>query len=146
MKSGDWLKAGGVFLLSVGLATGLGFGLSSLSTTPECGFSVRLTVERHGDALEATVTHVDEVLNIADVAYQIVQLRGSSSKVIAAGNLTDALEGTDSVVYVPGDPAKGTLEPGDRLLVEMAQEDIHVLLVTREGTPLGWTAGCEDLG
>ncbi len=136
------MKAGGIFLLSLGIATALGLGLSATSPPSQCQFPVVLSVETSEGGLRATVTSVDGEFSIRDVEYQIVEVRGSSLVVLDRGNLTDALTGLQGVVYLPVDPLNGALDPGDQILVEEAVGDTHVFLATHEGIPLGWSAGC----
>ncbi|MFQ5838536.1 MAG: hypothetical protein ACE5HJ_07110 [Thermoplasmata archaeon] len=143
LDRGRWLKAGGIFVISLGMATAVGLAFSALSPSPECGFSVLMNRERVEGGLKATLTYVDGTYNITDVEYRIVLLRGDVSSVIMEGNLTSALKGMDGVTYHPNDPSRSVLEEGDYLTVDVDDEAAHVLLLTRSGTPLGWTVGCE---
>jgi hypothetical protein len=140
LDRGSWLKAGGIFLLSLGMAAGVGLAFSSLSPAPECGFPVMMAREPVDVGMRATIISVDGEFQVDQVGYRVVVLGDGSSGVLMEGNLTDALEGGGPVSYYPTDPSAGVLRAGDYLLVE-SEEDIHVILLAG-GTPVGWTAGC----
>ncbi|MEE9237485.1 MAG: hypothetical protein V3U52_06840 [Thermoplasmata archaeon] len=137
------MKAGGIFLLSLGMAAVLGLAFSVLFSDSECDFPVSMSIESSEEGLRAVVTSVEGEFDIDEVEYRIVQLRNGSSTVVMGGSLTSALSGAEGVVYHHQDPAGGILEVGDYLTIDGAEEDTHVILMTLDGTPLGWTVGCE---
>ncbi len=139
----DGLKAVGIFLLSLGLALGMGLGFSVLSQAPSCDYPVVLRKERVDGGLRTTVTSVEGEFAVVEVGYLVIELTDAVAPVVEEGNLTEALDRTDGVVYLPGDPEAGVLQEGDALEMDAVEADVGLLLVTMEGAPLGWTEGCE---
>lgn len=143
MNPVNGLKAVGIFTLSLGLALGMGLGFSYLSQEPACAYPVLLVKEPIDGGLRTTVASVDGDFAVAEVGYLILDLDDAVAPALEEGNLTEALEAADGLVYVPDDPEAGVLQEGDVLEVEVVDVDVGILLVTEEGTPLGWTEGCE---
>ncbi|MEE9600517.1 MAG: hypothetical protein V3W22_02280 [Thermoplasmata archaeon] len=137
------MKAGGIFLLSLGMAAVLGLAFSVLSPNSECSLPVSMSIESSEGGLRAVVTSVEGEFDIDEVEYRIVQLREGSFTVVMEGSLTSALSGAEGVVYHHQDPAAGVLEVGDYLTIDGAEEGTQVILMTLDETALGWTVGCE---
>lgn len=138
---GKWLKAGGIFVLSLSLTASIALALSLRSPPPECGFPIDLRMERDDGELRAVVESVEGDIRVAMVEYKVVRLQGDASTTLVQGNLTEALAG--EVVFHPMEPTEPLLRVGDYVTVEDAGEDTHLLLVSHDGAPLAWTAGCD---
>lgn len=141
-KSAKWLKAGGIFAVSLTAATALGFGLASLFPASECDFTVLMNVEEVDEGLRAEITRVGGEYQVDQVVYRILRRDDGSFDVLAEGSLSEALTGGQGVTYHQQQPAAAALMPGDYLLVD-GLDGTDVILLTSSGTPLGWTAGCE---
>lgn len=137
----NWLKAGGIFVVSLTAATALGFGLASFFPASSCDFTVLMSLEEVEGGVRADITSVSGEYRVDQVVYQVLRRNDRSFDVVKEGSLPAALAG-DEVTFHPQDPTAEVLMPGDHLMVH-GLEGVDVMLLTASGTPLGWTAGCE---
>ncbi len=138
-----WLKAGGIFVVSLTAATALGFGLVSLFPVSQCDFTVLMDAKEVEEGLRADITWVGGEYRVDQLVYRILRRDGGSFDVVAEGRLSDALVGERGVTFHQQLPAAAALMPGDYIMVE-GLGGTDVILLTSSGTPLGWTVGCES--
>lgn len=136
-----WLKAGAVFIVSVGVATGLGVVFSAFAPPPSCDFPVVLERSAGEETMRATVAELDGLYPVGAVGYRLVRMDVAPERILEEGSLETALDGSSQVAYHPVDPAASLLQVGDYFEAEV-QGETHLMLL-EEGIPIGWTQGCE---